>query len=270
MGTSSFSGKNSSSRSSPWDLLEQGALSWNELEGNAREQLVQRFAPKIKILAQRLKAKLPPSIELGELISSGSLGLLEALENFNPSLGIKLTTFAESRIRGAMLDDLRKLDWFSRGMRRRIRLLEQTTHELEQERGCTPSAHDLQIRTGLSEREVDEGLEAMQNQVCLSLDAAHEHLFPAERDSIRHEPYHWVAQQDIIDKLAALIDDLTPRERLVLSLYYVEELTMKETARVMEITEGRVSQLHSQSLAKIRVKFKKTYVSSDNNNEEDV
>jgi RNA polymerase sigma factor FliA len=268
METSSFSGKNFSSGNSPWALLEEGALSWKEFDGPAREELVQHFAPKIKILSQRLKAKLPPSIELGELISAGSLGLLEALEHFNPSLGVKLTTYAEGRIKGAMLDELRKLDWYSRGMRRRIRILELTTRELEQERGFPPTAKDLQVRTGLSAREVDQGLEAMQNQICLSLDALQEHLIPTERDSIESEPYQWVAQQDVIDKLATLIDDLTPRERLVLSLYYVEELTMKETARVMEITEGRVSQLHSQALARIRTGYGKHYGTGGDNKED--
>jgi RNA polymerase sigma factor FliA len=259
MGTSSFFGKSSFSRNNPLALLEKGICTWKDLEGPAREELVNQYAPKIRILATRLKAKLPPSVELGELISSGSLGLLEALESFDPAHGVKLTTFAESRIKGAMLDQLRKLDCCSRGMRRRIRLLEHATRELEQERGCAPTAHDLQTRTGLSAREVAEGLEAMQNQISLSLDALQEHLLPSDRNSIEHEPFHWVAQQDVIDKLASLIDELTPREQLTLSLYYVEELTMKETALVMEITEGRVSQLHAQAIAKIRALFGKRY-----------
>ena len=268
MGTSSFSGKSSSSRSDPRDLLEEGTCSWKELDGSAREELVQLFAPKIKILAQRLKAKLPPAIELGELISSGCLGLLEALEHFNPGLGVKLTTFAESRIKGAMLDQLRKLDWHSRGMRRRIRLLEQTTRDLEQEHGRPASVQDLQTRTGLTAKEVHEVLEAMQSQICLSLDAIQDQMVPADRINIENEPFRWVAQKDVIDKLAVLIDDLTPRERMVLSLYYVEELTMKETARVMEITEGRVSQLHSQSLAKIRAGYAKRFGTGSNPKED--
>jgi RNA polymerase sigma factor FliA len=267
MATSSSSGKSSSSRSSPWELVEAGESSWVGLDAPAKEELVRYFAPKIKILAQRLKVKLPPSVEVGELISAGSLGLLEALENYNPSLGIKLSTFAENRITGAMLDELRKLDWLSRGMRRRIRLLERTIRDIEQERGRAPTAADLEERTGLSAKEVDEGLEAMQNQVCLSLDALQDNLLPADSRGRYNEPFECAARQDLIDKLASLIDDLTPREKLVLSLYYVEELTMKEVALVMEITEGRVSQLHSQSMAKMRAGFRRLHGRGGDNKE---
>ncbi|MFW6235454.1 MAG: sigma-70 family RNA polymerase sigma factor, partial [Desulfovibrionales bacterium] len=197
MEISSSSGKNSSFRNNPWELLESGEAVWADLDGHSREQVVRHYAPKIKILALRLKAKLPSSIELDELISSGSLGLLEALEHFDPGQNIRFNTYAESRIRGAMLDDLRKLDWFSRGMRQRVRLLEQAIQSLEQA-GIEPSQDALQEETGLTPREVSEGLEALQNQVCLSLEMVQENFIPVGRDRSENQPFHAAAKQDLL------------------------------------------------------------------------
>ena len=156
METSSFSGKNSSSKNSPWLRLEKGHTAWDDFDLRDRREIVRHYSPKIKILALRLKAKLPQSVELGELISAGGLGLMEALGRFNPELGIKFETYAENRIKGAMLDDLRRMDWFSRGQRRRIRTLEETIRRLEHETGETPNMEQLAEATGMSNREVSQ------------------------------------------------------------------------------------------------------------------
>lgn len=256
METSSFFGKSSSSKSSPWLKLESGQIFWEDFDLHQRQEIVRHYSPKIKILALRLKAKLPQSVELNELISAGALGLMEALGRFKPELGIKFETYAENRIKGAMLDDLRRMDWFSRGQRQRIRTLEETIRRLEHETGETPSMEQLADATGMSREEVSRSLEALQNQLCLSLDAITENLSSFKKSQNENEPYKTAEFRELIDKLASLIDDLTPREKLVLSLYYGDELNMRETAEVMGITEGRVSQLHSQALAKLRKKFK--------------
>lgn len=254
MATSNFSGKSSCSKNTPWLSFESGASPWQELGQQERQEVVRHYSPKIKIVALRLKAKLPPSVELGELLSAGALGLIEALGRFRPELGIKFETFAEARIKGAMLDELRKLDWFSRGQRHRVRMIDDAMRRLESQSDQTPSVEQLAEITGLTEKEVSQALEAMQSQICLSLDAITENMtsFKQRNDN---EPYKSAALKEIVDKLAVLIDELTPREKLVLSLYYVEELNMRETSEVMGITEGRVSQLHSQALAKLRTKF---------------
>jgi RNA polymerase sigma factor for flagellar operon FliA len=207
-------------------------------------------------MALRLKAKLPQTVELGELMSAGSLGLMEALQKFNPELRIKFETYAESRIKGAMLDELRRMDWYSRGLRQRLRLLEHTVRDIEQETGRPVTVQEIAKRTGLSEKDVDMGLEMLQNQLCLSLDAISECVASISDAGVDGDPYQSAAFQELIDKVTLLIDELTPREKLVLSLYYGEELNMRETADVMEITEGRVSQLHSQALGKLRKLFK--------------
>ncbi len=244
----------------PWRELEKGAKGWNDFSSRDREEIVRFYAPKIRILALRLKAKLPQSVELNELISAGSLGLLDALGKFNPELGIKFDTYSENRIKGAMLDELRRMDWFSRSLRQKVKVIEDAQRQIEYQTGAPATADQLQEHTGMTEKEVQQGLEALGNQMCLSLDNFHENLIGGKSQT-EDEPFQSTAFQEIVDKVANLIEELTPREKLVISLYYGEELNMKETADVMDITEGRVSQLHTQALIKLRKTFKARYES---------
>lgn len=259
MATLSFSGKSSSSKTEPWKQLESGEVIWEDFDARSKDEIVRHYSPKIKILALRLKGKLPQQVELGELISAGALGLIECLRKYKPELNIKFETYAENRIKGAMLDELRRMDWFSRGLRARVRQLEDATRKIEHETGRHPTREELADVTGLSKKDVESGLAALQNQLCLSLDAIQDHFTPENNAHHENEPYRSAALQDVIDKIAKLIDELTLREKLVLSLYYSDELNMRETAEVMGITEGRVSQLHSQALKKLRKKFRTEY-----------
>jgi len=178
---------------------------------------------------------------------------------FRPELGIKFDTYSENRIKGAMLDELRRMDWFSRGLRHKVKVIEDAMRQIEHETGSMATHAQLAQRTGLSGREVQQGLEALQSQLCLSLDALHENLIGSRQSIADNEPYQSTAFQELVDKVAGLIEELTPREKLVIALYYGEELNMKETAEVMDITEGRVSQLHSQALIKLRENFRLRY-----------
>ncbi|WP_051822286.1 FliA/WhiG family RNA polymerase sigma factor [Desulfonatronum thiodismutans] len=261
MAISNSSGKNSSSTPDHWQCFEDGQLAWSTADPAVRGAIVAHYAPKIKIIALRMKAKLPQHIELGELLSAGSLGLIESLEKFQVGMGIKFETYAENRIKGAMLDELRRMDWFTRGLRQRVRLLEESMRKVEQHSGRVPTAEELQAMTGLNAKEIQEGLEALQNQVCISLDGLEDH-FLRSTSTTKNDPFSHTLHQQLIDKLAELIDGLTSREQMVLSLYYADELNMRETALVMNITEGRVSQLHSQALGKLRDKFAKLQTSS--------
>ena len=257
MATSSSSGNACFSTNKdipPWEAFNLGTTTWAEFSHQEQEHIVRHFAPKVKYLALRLKAKLPQSVELGELVSAGTLGLMESFGKFDPSMGNKFETYAENRIRGAMLDDLRKLDWFPRSLRRRVRVLDEAIHKLEALANSVPTDAQLAEETGLDVKEVREGLEAMQNQFCLSLDLVQDSL-ASDEGRREGEPYSQVVFDEIVEKLTSLIDELTPREKLVLSLYYTDELNMRETAEVMGITEGRVSQLHSQALLRLRREF---------------
>ncbi len=236
-------------------------MAWSAADPEVRGSIVTHYAPKIKIIALRMKAKLPQHIELGELLSAGSLGLIEALEKFQVSMGIKFETYAENRIKGAMLDELRRMDWFTRGLRQRVRILEESIRKVEQHSGRVPTAEEIQTMTGLNAKEVQEGLEALQNQICISLDGLEDHLLRST-STTKNDPFSHTLHQQLIDKLAQLIEELTSREQMVLSLYYADELNMRETALVMNITEGRVSQLHTQALGKLRDKFAKFQASS--------
>ena len=157
-----------------------------------------------------------------------------------------------------MLDDLRRLDWFPRSLRKRVRVLDEIMRKLEHEHGRQPTEEELQAITGLELREIREGLEALQNQLWLSLDAIQDSV-PGEEGENGGEPYSTTAISELVERVAPLIECLTPREKLVLSLYYKDELNMRETAEVMGITEGRVSQLHSRALNRLRKEFISLY-----------
>lgn len=242
----------------PWEKLEKGESSWEQFPPLQQERIVRHYAPKIRFLALRLKAKLPRSVELGELISAGTLGLMEALGKFRPQLGIKFETYAENRIRGAMLDELRRMDWFPRSLRQRVRNLDEAMRDIEYKHGRPATEQELQDITGYDLREVRQGLEALQNQLWLSLDAIQDNV-SGDTPEIGGEPYANTAMKELVERVAPLVENLTPREKLVLSLYYTDELNMREAAEVMGITEGRVSQLHSQALNRLRREFVNHY-----------
>lgn len=260
-GNVSFSGNNAALadvQPGPLGDFNSGAVAWKDFSHAQQESIVRHFAPKVKYLALRLKARLPQNIELSELISAGTLGLMEAFGKFRPDLNVKFDTYAESRIRGAMLDELRSMDWLPRSLRQRVRLLDETIQRLEGASGNMPTEEELAAETGLDPKEVRRGLEALQAKLCLSLDAIQD-TFTADGIPGDGEPYAKAAEQELLERVSALIDQLTPREKLVLSLYYTDELTMRETAEVMGITEGRVSQLHSQALTRLRREFASAY-----------
>lgn len=237
----------------PWEELENGATAWEDFAPAQQERIVRHYAPKIRFLALRLKNRLPRSVELGELISAGTLGLMEALGKFKAQFGIRFESYAENRIRGAMLDELRRMDWFPRSLRQRVRALDEAMRTVEHEHGRQATEEELCAMTGLALPEVRQALEALQNQLWVSLDAIQDSV-SAEGGSVS-EPYAATAMRELVERVAPLLETLTPREKLVLSLYYTEELNMRETAEIMEITEGRVSQLHSQALTRLRRNF---------------
>lgn len=246
MATSSSSGSGSSS---PGPERAGGALSQAD-----KDRLARQFAPRIKAIALHLKARLPAHVDLQDLVSSGALGLMEAMDKFDPSRGVRFESFAEARIRGAMLDELRGMDWYSRGLRHRIKHLQSAMVAYERRHGHAPSREELCSLCDIPEEELESTLEALQAQVVLSLEAIQETCAGSTPEG-GPCPEAQVARQELIDKVAALVDKLTHKEKMVLGLYYVEELNMKEIAQVLGITEGRVSQLHAQAARKLKQWF---------------
>lgn len=192
-------------QASPWEALETGATAWEDFSSAEQEDVVRHYAPKIRFLALRLKAKLPRNVELGEMISSGTLGLMEALGKFRPQLGIRFETYAENRIRGAMLDELRRLDWFPRSLRQRVRVLDEAMRKVEHEQGRPATEEDLQHITGLELRDVRQGLEALQNQL-LAFPGRHPGHALRRQSENGGEPYSNTAQRELIERVAPLID----------------------------------------------------------------
>lgn len=137
----------------PWLDMENGERVWDDFSSIEKEMLIKHYAPQIRYLAYRMKVKLPKHIDISELISAGTLGLMESLKKYQADLGIRFETYAESRIRGAMLDELRRLDWFSRGLRQRVRQIDEAMWQLEQDLGRQPTIQEVHEKTGLSERE---------------------------------------------------------------------------------------------------------------------
>lgn len=245
----------------PWQELETGVTSWCDFTPVQQERIVKHYSPQIRYIAMRIKNKLPKAIELGELISAGTLGLMEALGKFNPALGINFVSYAENRIRGAMLDELRRLDWFPRSLRQKIKIIEEAVGSFEHDYGKSPTEEDIQRRTGLELKDVRQGMEALQHQFWVSLDSIQDTVSHDVTDKTG-EPYACAVKVELAARIAPLLGILTSRERLVLSLYYADECNMKEAAQVLGITEGRVSQIHSQALLRLRKKFIEMYGAS--------
>lgn len=245
----------------PWLKMESGEMVFDDFSPLEKEIIIKHYSPQIRFLAYRMKVKLPKNIDMSELISAGILGLMESLKKYQADLGIKFETYAENRIRGAMLDELRRLDWFSRGLRQRVRQIDEAMWQLEQELGRIPSVEEVQQRTGLNEKEIHQGMEALQSQLAIPLDSIEDTL---ANDSDRNgEPFHSTVFNELTEKMALLIDRLTDKEKLVLSLYYTEELNMREVAEVLGVTEGRVSQLHSQAISRLRREFTHKFGNSE-------
>ncbi len=220
-----------------------------------RTQLIERYAPLVKYVVDRMRLSLPPSVERDDLIGYGTIGLLEALERFDDSRGVKFESYAVMRIRGAILDALRTLDIVPRSARSRARQIEQATRELFAEHGRMPSEQELADHLGMS---VDELQQAVSDAACIFLPlqttdspdelSLEEQL--ADPDAL--EPADVAAEEDIKGRIAAALATLSPRDRLIVSLYYYEELTMREISQVLRISESRVSQILNRVRLQLR------------------
>ncbi|QWT46280.1 RNA polymerase sigma factor FliA [Azospira inquinata] len=223
-----------------------------------KEQLVQRFAPLVKRIAYHLMARLPASVEVEDLIQNGTMGLLDAVTRFETGHGAQFETYAAQRIRGAMLDGLRENDWLPRGLRRDMRRVEQAISRLEQVNGRAPTEPELAECLGMSIAEYQKVLgEARGHQLVYFEDFGEEggedflerHFSDSEAD-----PSRILEDKSLREQLVGAIETLPEREKLMMALYYEQDLNLKEIGAVMGVTESRVCQLHSQAIARLRAK----------------
>lgn len=225
----------------------------------SRDELIMAHLPKVKFIADRIAAKLPPSIERDDLYGAGVVGLIDAVERFDSSRGIAFTTFAELRVRGAILDNLRSADWASRNTRRRMREIQAAYQLLEQRHGRMVTEEEIAEHIGIPVSELRENLSDVRALKLSDLDERDEETGLCVADLVPDQglsPLEALGAKEHKQLLVKAIDALPERERQVIALYYSEELTMKEIGEVLGVTESRVSQLRSQAIVRMRAALK--------------
>ncbi|HSD38424.1 MAG TPA: RNA polymerase sigma factor FliA [Rhodocyclaceae bacterium] len=221
-----------------------------------KDQLVTRYAPLVKRIAYHLMAKLPASVQVEDIIQNGMIGLLDAISRYEEGLGAQFETYAVQRIRGAMLDGLRENDWLPRSLRREMRRIETAVHSLEQQHGRQPTERELAETLGMTLADYQKMLqEARGYQLVYFEDFGDEdeddylerHIVGASGD-----PLDLLEDASMRNVLVKAIEDLPDREKMVMGLYYEEDLNLREIGEVLGVSESRVCQLHSQAIARLR------------------
>ena len=231
----------------------------------ARERLVVAYSPLVKFIAGRMASGLPSHVEESDLISYGLLGLIGAIERFYTEREIKFETFAVARIKGAIIDELRSLDWVPRSVRARARDVERAHAELEGKLARTPSDEEMAERLEMTVEEFHDTLLEIANSSVLALDdlwtfadpegGSQISVLDTIQDPAAVDPESEAQQSEVKDRLADAIESLPERERLVIALYYYENLTLREIGEVLGVTESRVSQLHTKAVIGLRSRF---------------
>ncbi|NLJ80640.1 MAG: FliA/WhiG family RNA polymerase sigma factor [Firmicutes bacterium] len=229
----------------------------------ARDRLIDEYIPLVKYLAGRLAINLPSCVEFGDLESFGFFGLLDALEKYDPARNVKFETYASQRIRGAILDGLRASDWVPRSTRSKGRVLENKIQELTNRLGRNPSDEELAAALDLSREAYYEMLDEVKGANLLSLDETVTRDDNGDQFSIlevvadQGDPVdHRLLRQETVRELEIAVAALSEREQLVLSLYYHQELTLKEIGHVLEVSESRISQIHTKAVLTLKQKLK--------------
>ena len=229
------------------------------LNAKHREELVIKYAPLVKYISERIAIRLPINITKEELNSAGILGLFDALDKFDAEMGIKFETYAEHRIRGAILDELRKMDWLPRSIREEIRRIENAIVAARNKLGREPEDFEIAQEMGIEIDAYHKILSRAQGVSLLSLDDPTPNgLTPvfAKQVSDTPSPLDDLTKKEMKEIIAQAIACLPKKEQLVLSLYYYDDLTLKEIANVLELTESRISQIHSKAIISLRTKLK--------------
>lgn len=226
-----------------------------------RDQLIIECLPLVKFIAHRISARLPSHVDVDDLIHSGILGLMDAVKKFEPDRNVKFKTYAEQRIRGAILDGLRDLDWVPRSLRRKKKDIETAYHQLEQEKGRAATDEEVAARLGLTLEELQHSLDDLKGVSLGTFMEAGENsegesLISFIPDPDGENPHIQLQAREVRTLLKNAVDRLPTKERFVVQLYYYDELTMKEIGTLLNITESRVSQLHTKSMLRLRGKLK--------------
>jgi RNA polymerase sigma factor for flagellar operon FliA len=229
-----------------------------------RDRLILTYAPLVKYVAGRLGSGLPAHVDEGDLVSYGLLGLINAIERFDPTRDIKFETYAISRIKGAIIDELRALDWVPRSVRSRARDIERAIAELEAKLGRAPTDEEIAGKVGITVEELEDSLTEISRSSIAALDELwtvsgdggdQVSLLDTIEDTDGPNPQDALAQTELREALGEAIARLPEREKLVVTLYYYEELTLREIGEVLGVTESRVSQLHTKAILRLKARL---------------
>ena len=239
------------------------------VDPKVKDEIIIEYAPLIKYIAQRIASRLPSNVELDDLISCGVIGLMDAIEKFDPSRDNKFKTYAEFRIRGSILDELRAQDWVPRSVREKAKLVERAYAKIEAAEGRPATDEEMCKELGVNQEEFYDLLNKAKSVSVLNIDDSasfnkgDKKLIAGIEDNRNSNPFNAVANKGSRDKIKEGIGQLPEKQRLVLSLYYYEDLNLKEIGQVLNVTESRVSQLHTQAIMKLKVKLKTTFDSPE-------
>jgi RNA polymerase sigma factor for flagellar operon FliA len=232
----------------------------------SKEEALKKYAPLVKYVVDRIATGLPKTIERDDLVNTAVIGLFDAMEKYDEGRGTKFETYAVWRIRGAVLDELRSLDWVSRSVRKKAKEVEQTARRLDQQLGRAASDHEVAKELNLSPGEFNRLLEEVRGSMLLSLDQSFsvddDHDISGLADMIEDEKANDVLDdielEEARDLLLGSINRLSDQEKLVIALYYYEEMTLKEIGEALQISESRVSQIHTKAILRLKGKLRKT------------
>lgn len=226
-----------------------------------KDELLNKHAVLVKKLAYQLKAKLPPSVELDDLVQAGMMGLLDAVNRYEDTYGAQFATYAAQRIRGSMLDELRSADWLPRSVRKHMRDVETAISQLEQQLGKPPTETEVAKKLELSLVDYYDMLSDCSGHQLVYYEDFHEaesgeHFLDRFQSDNTSDPIKGLLAGDFRDALVGAIDALPEREKILMGLYYEQELNLKEIGAVMNVSESRVCQLHSQAVARLRANLR--------------
>ncbi|MDR3371375.1 RNA polymerase sigma factor FliA [Rhodoferax sp.] len=227
-----------------------------------RNALIRQYQPLVHKLAHHMMAKLPANVQVDDLIQVGLMGLSEALTRFEATQGVQFETFATQRIRGAMLDELRENDWASRGTRKSQKEIEESMRRLEHRLGRSPLESEIAADLGMSLVDYQSLLGKVRGTQLVYLEDMTRDSDDEDSFLDRHmgdeeaDPLNMLRNQRLREALVAAINNLPEREQYIMSMYYEQDMNLKEIAAVLDVTESRICQLHSQSIARLRAKMR--------------
>lgn len=227
-----------------------------------REELILKYTYLVKFVAGRLYASYGSNVEFEDLVSYGIFGLIDAIDKYDIARGVKFETYAQLRIRGAIIDQLREIDWLPRSVRQKSKEIEKTYYELENKLGRPATDEEIADSFGLSLEDFQKKIQSITTYSIVSLDDLLEQnreVISSEEDKQIETPESAVESNEVKQILIDTIDSLPEKEKKVVSLYYYEEFTYKEIGRLLDISESRVSQLHTKAIIRLKNKFRSAF-----------